>query len=180
MGGSTHQFGPVRVCLHRDEHPCTLHAWGNWESQTEWSAVCSHTCLLILNISQIFSIFGPIHSSPYLFFPRSYTSSSPVVSYPVTRGTGRRVTKAVTASQMKWGANPTLIPDISLAHTLSQPQFLVLVLFPPQLQPPAVPPWARWGHHHRAAASGAIVDLPQVPIFLIRENILKPGVTVSS
>lgn len=28
MGGSAYQLGPLRVCLHRDEHACTLYARG--------------------------------------------------------------------------------------------------------------------------------------------------------
>lgn len=98
-----------------------------------------------------------------IFFPCSYTSSSPMASYPDTHGTGRRVTKAVTASPMKWGANPTRTPEISPVHTLSPPQFPAPVPFPLQPQPPAVPAWARGGLHHRAAPIGAIVGWPQVP-----------------
>lgn len=97
-----------------------------------------------------------------LFFSYSCTSSSPVASYPDTRGTGRRVTRAVTASPMKWGVNPTLTPDISHVLTLFPPQFQALVPFQLRPQPQAVPVWARRGLHHRAALSGAIVDLPQV------------------
>lgn len=96
------------------------------------------------------------------FFSYSCTSSSPVASYPDTRGTGRRVTRAVTASPMKWGANPTLTPDISHVLTLFPPQFQALVPFQLRPQPQAVPAWARRGLHHRAALSGALVDLPQV------------------
>lgn len=113
---------------------------------------------------------GSYPFNPDLFFPPcSYTSSSPAASCPATRGTGRRATKAVTASPSvrRCGANPSLNPEISLARTLSPPRFPVPVPFPLQLQPPAVPPWARRGLHHRVAASGATVDLPQVPIFLI-------------
>lgn len=101
------------------------------------------------------------------FCPCSFTNSSPVASCLVIPGTGRRVTKAATASPMKSGANPILILEISPARTLFPPQFPVPVPFPPQLQPPALPPWARRGHHRTTAASGAIVDPPQVFIHVV-------------
>ena len=105
-----------------------------------------------------FNLFSP---------PCSYTSSSLVGSSPVTRGTGRTVTKAATASPTKSGANPTLTPEISRAHTLSPPQLPVPAPFPLQLLlvPPAVPLWARRGHPRRVAPSGALVD--QVPVYLM-------------
>ena len=117
--------------------------------------------LLFLNILEILTYSN--------FFPPpcSYTSSSLGASSPVTRGTGRRATKAATASPMKSGANPTLTPEISRAHTLSPPQLPVPVPFPLQLLqvPLAVPLWARRGHPRRAAPRGALVD--QVPLYLM-------------
>lgn len=120
--------------------------------------MCFHIFLLFRNDPHLFQPFFP---------PCSYTSSSLGASSPVTRGTGRTVTKAATASPMKSGANPTLTPDISRAHTLSPPQLPVPVPFPLQLLlvPPAVPLWARRGHPRRVAPSGALVD--QVPVYLM-------------
>lgn len=171
MGGSAHQCGPVRVCLHWDEHPCALHAWGNlvcgqrvvsiWRSHQQNEAQCNNP-----NTMQIFTPGRVIKWVSFLSLC-SYTSSSAVASCPDTHGTGRRVTRAATASRTKWGANPTLTPEISPAHTLSPPQFPAPVPFPRRPQAPAVPVWARRGPHHRAAPIGATVGLPQVPIFVI-------------
>lgn len=118
-------------------------------------------CFLWISLSWIPCIIPPAVNS---FGLCSFISSSPVVSCPVTRGTGRRVTKAVTASPMKLGVNPNPTLETSPAHTLSPPQFKVLVQFPLQLQPLAVPPSVRRGDHHTAAASGDLVDLVQVCI----------------
>lgn len=101
-----------------------------------------------------------------IFSHCSYTSSSPVVSYPDTRGTDRRVMKAVTVSLKKWGVNPLLIAGIFPVPILSLWQFQVLVPFQRQPQPPAVPALARrWPHH--IAPNGAIVDRAQVSSQLI-------------
>lgn len=98
-----------------------------------------------------------------IFSHCSYTSSSPVVSYPDTHGTDRRVMKAVTVSLMKWGVNPLLIAGIFPVPILSPWQFQVLVPFQRQPQPPTVSALARrWPHH--IAPNGAIVDRAQVPI----------------
>lgn len=99
-----------------------------------------------------------------IFSHCSYTSSSPVVSYPDTHGTGRRVMKAVTVSLMKWGVNPLLIAGIFPVPILSPWQFQVLVPFQRQPQPPAVPALARRWPHHIVAPNGAIVDRAQVSL----------------
>lgn len=103
-----------------------------------------------------------LHLEPQSVFPRSSISSSPVASFPVTRGTGRKVTKAATVSPTRLGVTPPLTPETSPALTLSPPRFPVPVPFPPQPQPTAVRPWARRGLHHSTAVSGTTVEPPQV------------------
>lgn len=160
MGGPTHEYGPIWVRLHWDEHPCALHAWGNKCVASKEAANWPRHKVYFWKSHRRSSTHVPVH-----FLLCSCISNNPVASYPATRGTGRRVTKAVTASQTKWGVSPTLTPEISPGHTLSPPQFPVPVLFLLPLQPTPVPASVRRGLHRRLTPNGAIVDLPQVPFF---------------
>lgn len=111
--------------------------------------------LSLLDIIQLCSVISS------LFISWSSINSSLGVICPVTRGTGRRVTKAATASRTKSGANQT-VTQVSHAHTLSPQWFPVLVPFPRHPQPPVV---ATREQSPIAAVSGATVDLPQVSDF---------------
>lgn len=57
MGGPIHEYGPIWVCLHWDEHPRAIHAWGT----------CVWPWIHGVNLNKIYISKNPTEDHPVLF-----------------------------------------------------------------------------------------------------------------